>query len=177
MDNVWYCLPILLQDDYALMNKDQCPVQRCYPDEKNRVTITCPHCSKSKTVDSSPFAASKRDMRIRCTCGRPFISRIEFRRCYRKRSKLGGNYENKESGEKGELLVWDLSMTGLGFTPISIHTLKPGDIVHLSFTLDNLNRDLIERIVKVCNVRGNRIGAEFLPDQPVCRELNFYLLP
>jgi hypothetical protein len=159
------------------MNKETCPVQRCFPDEKNRVTIICPHCSKSKMVDCSPFTASKRDMRIKCSCGRPFIFRIEFRKCYRKRSKLGGTYENKETGEKGEMLVWDLSKTGLGFTPASLHKLKPGDIVHLSFILDNLNRDLIERTVQVLNVRGNRIGAEFLPDQPVLRELNFYLLP
>jgi hypothetical protein len=177
MDHVWYYPAILFQDDSHLMNKDHCPVQRCYPDEKNRVTITCPHCSKSKTVDCSPFTASKRDLRIRCTCGRPFIARIELRRCYRKRTQLGGDFENQETGEKGEMLVFDLSKSGLGFTPIRPHKLKTGDVVHVSFMLDNVNLDRIERTVRVNNIRGNRIGGEYLPGHPTNRALNFYLLP
>jgi hypothetical protein len=159
------------------MNKDTCPIQRCYPDEKNRITITCPHCSKSKRVDATPFTASKREMRIKCSCGSPFISTIEYRKCYRKITKLGGDFVNKETGEDGEMLVWDLSKTGLGFTPTSPHKLKTGDVVHVSFILDNLNRDKIKRAVRVLNIQGNRIGGEFLLGQPTSRELNFYLLP
>jgi hypothetical protein len=151
--------------------------QRFYPDDQNRITIICPHCSKSKTVDVTLFTASKREMITECSCGRSFVSVIEFRKCYRKKTQLGGDFVNKATGEKGEMLVWDLSMTGLGFTPISPHRLKTDDVVHVSFILDNVNRDKIERVVRLRNINGNRLGGEFLPNQPTNRALNFYLLP
>jgi hypothetical protein len=150
---------------------------RFYADEMNQVTLLCPRCSKSKSINASPFREAKQFLRIRCSCGEVFEAAIDFRKCYRKKVRLGGEYRNRRSGENGELLVENLSIDGIGFDPIKPHGLLSGDIVNVEFTLDDPRRSKVRRTVVVRTVRGSFVGSEFAPGQPNNRDLNFYLLP
>jgi hypothetical protein len=128
-------------------------------------------------MDGSPFREANTSLRIRCSCGETFITTIEFRKCYRKKVMLGGEFWNGSTGEKGELLVEDLSITGIGFSPIRPHRLRSGDVVRITFTLDDPLHSVVRRTVVVRTVRESFVGSEFAPGQPDDRDLNFYLLP
>jgi hypothetical protein len=141
------------------------------------VTLVCPHCSKSKTVNASLFRGIAGNLNIRCNCGDAFECFIDFRSCYRKQVMLGGVFLNAATQESGEMVVGDISYTGIRFSPVKPHGLSPGDIVNLDFTLDDLKRSRVRRRAVVFRVQGDAVGSAFDAGQSRDSDLNFYLLP
>jgi hypothetical protein len=147
-----------------------------YADEKDQATITCPKCSFIRTISALPYKDVKRALKVGCKCGNKFLCRIEYRKYFRKKVNLAGEYGNPKTGEHGDMLVADLSMKGIGFPPVQPHQLKPEDTVIVTFKLDDRNKSEVKRKTTVRAVKGSFIGAEFVEGQPINRELNFYLM-
>ena len=88
---------------------------------------------------------------------------------------MPGEYTNQKSGERGEVIVRDLSMGGIHFTSLRPHQISIGDKLELKFNLDNSARTEIRRSAKVMWVNDRDIGAQYIEPKLFERDLSFYL--
>ncbi|MFH0725858.1 MAG: PilZ domain-containing protein [Pseudomonadota bacterium] len=150
-------------------------IYKFFVNNQNLATIRCPKCGVTKTVDATKLKVASTRLKITCKCGETFRSEIEFRKYYRKPVKLPGKYIHLTSPKRGEMIVVDLSMTGLGFKCSSPHGLKPGDRLDVFFKLDNNLRSEIRLKVIVRSVKNLFVGAE-RTDTALIQDLGFYLM-
>lgn len=143
---------------------------------QNQATIRCPKCGVSRTVDMSKMQLNSKRLKVTCKCGETFKGEFEFRKHYRKKVNLPGRYMHLNSPKRGDIIVVDLSMTGIGFTTSTPHGLQLGDRLEVTFRLDNGKRSEIKVNVIVRNVKEKFAGVE-RTDTQVCKEdLGFYLM-
>jgi glutaredoxin len=151
-----------------------------YITSDNTAVFRCPHCQRTKNVDISAFGDLKKPMRfkVKCPCGQITVSVLEKRRRYRKEVDLVGTYVHYVNGQpkgKGSLRVKDLSTSGL---KLSINTSEPlavGDLLQVSFHLDNAKRSFIQKKLVIRNISLPYIGTEFAPTETLDKALGFYL--
>lgn len=158
--------------------------KKIYPDASDRATIVCDHCGETKAVDVSSFKHIKRALKIRCVCHHEFRVFVEVRKFHRKKTAFTGEYEIIKSTtqffvKKDDILIEDLSRTGVGMRTKRNHKLKADDIIMIRFILDDKQHTEIQRRAVIKNVKDAYIGAEFLDadgyDQ-ANRLLGFYLM-
>ena len=150
-------------------------MKKIYVNDDNRATIICPKCAFTKEIDMTNFKNTQKRVKGKCRCGEVFGFTIEFRKNYRKKVKLSGTYHNNEKGKKGEIIVEDLSMSGIRFVNIGSDQISIDDTVEVTFTLDNSVRTEINKLVKVIWVKDKMVGAKFRGPKSFNSELGFYL--
>jgi hypothetical protein len=148
-----------------------------YVNDANQTTIVCPKCGFAKTIDTTNYKETKKQLKANCKCGEAFKFTLEFRKHYRKDVRLSGEYSIPRSREKGEIVVHNLSLSGVQFTCFRPHKILPGDTLELKFNLDNSARTEIRRSSKVMWVRDYDVGAQFIGPKSFERDLSFYLRP
>ncbi len=153
------------------------PLLTFYPDSDNNVLISCPYCNFIKKINALKYRDSGKALKVRCKCGGIFSCTIDFRKFYRKKVNLAGEYVVLKNQRKGDLLVEDISMGGLGFNNMTPHNLEKGDILEIKFRLDDKNRTELKRRVMVMLVKGHFVGTEFTEKNRFDKELGFYLSP
>ncbi|MBW2406153.1 MAG: PilZ domain-containing protein [Deltaproteobacteria bacterium] len=146
-----------------------------YVNDTDQATIVCPKCGFAKTVNAAKFKETQKYIKANCKCGEVFKFTLEFRKHYRKDTKLAGEYAIRQSGEKGEIVVQNLSMGGIQFTSLRPHRIFKDDTLELKFKLDNPARTEIRRFAKVMWVRDRDVGAEYIEPKSFERDLSFYL--
>ena len=104
-----------------------------------------------------------------------FMEFSKFRKHYRKDVRMPGEYTIRQSGEKGEIIVQNLSLGGIQFTSIRPHQILADDTIELKFILDNPARTEIRRSAKVMWVRDYDVGVEYIEPKLFERDLSFYL--
>ena len=144
-----------------------------YVNDANQATIICPKCAFTKEIDMTNFKKAQKSLKGKCRCGEVFGFTIEFRKNYRKKVRLGGEYRIKD--KKGEIIVEDLSMNGIRFVNLGSHQITKDDMLEVKFKLDNPMRSEINKLVKVIWVKDKIIGAEFSDLNTFKSELGFYL--
>jgi hypothetical protein len=150
---------------------------RVFTNEKGEAVIQCCVCGRKKLANVAVYQGSDKKLRVTCPCGTAFFIHLEWRRHYRKPVKLDGDYSRDGvKVEIGTIEVTDVSMGGLGMRIVQRHSLKPGDIVRVSFELDDGPRSQIARNAIVRNVNGSLVGVEFC-DNKLDKALAFYVLP
>lgn len=147
----------------------------CYVNEKGLTALRCPQCDTSKKVDMTTLGSAFKKFKAKCKCGSLIQGQFEFRSHYRKKVKLAGRYRKRKNGKRGEILVEDLSLKGIGFSCTGKHQIQKGDHLDITFCLDNARRSEIEFWVVVENVRGQFIGAQRCDTQLYQPDLGFYL--
>ena len=151
-------------------------IYKIFINSQDQATILCPKCGTSKTVDVTELKIISSRLNVTCECGETFRTEIEFRKHYRKSVKLPGKYIHLNSPKRGELIVVNLSMTGLGFISGSPHGLKVGDNLEVFFRLDNSQRSEIRLKVIVRSIKDLFVGVD-RTDTLICiQELGFYLM-
>ena len=148
---------------------------KCYVNDAGQTTIVCPACGFAKNIEVTNFKNTKKRLKAKCKCGEAFELTIEFRKHYRKNVKLPGEFIALESREKSEIIVENLSMSGIQFASLRPHQMSTGDTAELIFKLDNSARTEIRRIVKVIWIRDRNIGALFIEPKSFEKDLAFYL--
>ena len=148
-----------------------------YVNDTNKTTIICPNCGFAKTIDTTNFKETQKRLKANCKCGEAFKFTLEFRKYYRKDVKLPGEYSIIEKKEKGEIVVLNLSLSGVQFTSFRPHQILAGDTLELKFVLDNSARTEIRRSAKVMWVRDRDVGAQFIGQKTSEKDLSFYLRP
>jgi hypothetical protein len=152
------------------------PVVKFFVDRQNQATVRCPKCGTSKIVDTSKLKDTSKRLRVTCKCGETFKGEFEFRKHYRKTVRLPGRYIHLDSLKRGDMLVVDVSRTGIGFTTATTHGLKVGDHLEVDFTLDDTQRSEIRMKVTVRSVKNIFIGAEHSDTLQNNPAIGFYLM-
>lgn len=146
-----------------------------YTDDTHRVSIICPKCGIEHHIDTAKFKDNQKELRGKCRCGEPYQYTIEFRKRYREGVELAGEYFIHGIGEKGEIIVRDLSMSGIRFDCMNPHHISKDDVLRMRFRLDNSKRSEIRKHVKVIWVRDRTIGAHFIETIFYKKDLESYL--
>ena len=146
-----------------------------YTNDTNQVTIICPNCNFTKDKNATNFKNAKKVLKAKCRCGEVFQFTIEFRKHYRKKVKLSGEYIIKETGKKADITVEDLSMSGIRFVNLGSHQISPDDMLEVKFKLNNQMGSEIYKQARVIWVKDNIIGAQFSELKSFESDLGFYL--
>ena len=141
----------------------------------NSVTIVCPNCGFVKQLDASRLKHSNKEINANCKCGESFFCSIEFRKFFRKKVKLRGDFVFPGKYNKNYITICDISQQGLRFTMSPGCKITEGDILEVNFELDNDSRTAITKQVKVKSVQGQSVGCQFTSLQEYERDLGFYL--
>lgn len=153
-------------------------VQKVYVNQEGVAVMKCPACDAVKTADVGRLKSSAQHViKVRCTCQKVFTVKLEFRKSYRKDTKLAGDYQ-RLAGERsnGKLMVVNVSKGGVGAQVIGFNRCRIGDELRVSFNLDDRHHSLIEKKVVVRLVKQNYIGCEFLDQNATDKALGFYLM-
>jgi hypothetical protein len=100
---------------------------------------------------------------------------LEFRRFYRKIVRLTGEYFVQERDEKGEVLIKDISMTGINFEAIKPHNIAKHDTVEVKFNLDNPDKTELDTLVKIMWGKDLNVGGHFIDQGRYKQDLVLYL--
>ncbi len=146
-----------------------------YTDDTNRVSIICPKCGFEQNIDVSKFKDTQKKLTGKCGCGEPYEFTIEHRKRYREGVRLTGEYSILDKEEKGEIIIRDLSMSGIRFECLNPHHISEDDVLKVKFKLDRPKRSEIQKLVRVIRVRERIIGAQFMETKSYNNDLKFYL--
>ena len=150
-------------------------MEKVYVDETNRARITCQKCGLNKNIDVTNFKDTHKRLKAKCRCGEVFRFTLEYRKHYRKKVRLPGEYFVLGKDEKGKILIEDISMGGIRFASLKPHQISRNDIVELKFTLDNPQRTEIHTIVKIKWIIDRDVGVQFDDPKSLEKDLGFYL--
>jgi hypothetical protein len=151
-----------------------------YITSSNTAVFRCPHCQRTKPVDVSSFGELKQPLRfkVKCPCGQTTVSVIEKRRRYRKETNLVGTYVHYVDGQpkgKGPVRIKDVSTSGMKLQITGSDTFAIGDLLKVSFQLDDPPRSQVQKKVVIRNISPTLIGTEFAPTETIDKALGFYL--
>ena len=143
------------------MTKDTAAPIYVRPD--NTAVVTCPHCGLQKTIQAEPFKGPKHKFKAKCSCQNFFTVTLEFRKRKRKRTNLRGTYVNhSQKDSSGDLIVKNISVSGLEFTSYDHHNFSVGDELTLRFNLDDDYQTEIKKEVVIQDIRSNSIGCKYV---------------
>ena len=151
-------------------------MEKAYVDHTNRVKIICPKCGLEKKINVFKFKDTHKKLKAKCKCGEAFRFTLDFRKYYRKNVQLSGEYFVQGKDETGEILIEDISKTGIKFATLKSHNLSKYDLVELKFALDDPTRMKIRTRVKILWVTDRNIGSKFNDPNLLERDLGIYLI-
>jgi hypothetical protein len=146
-----------------------------YVADSNHITITCPKCGLKKNADVTNFKDTHKSLKAKCRCGEVFRVDLEFRKYYRKKVRLHGEYFVQGKDEKGEINIEDISLGGIRFASLKPHYISRNDTVELKFTLDNPMRTEIHTSVKIKWIIDRNVGGQFFDPKSLEKDLGIYL--
>jgi hypothetical protein len=139
--------------------------------------VTCEQCGLSVTINASACKNTPGSLVIKCPCDIAFYTSLNKRDYVRKATDLRGVYLKEADRKKtGEILVENLSPTGVRFRTVFQHDMAVNDILQIKFALDDAHRTIICEHVQVVHVRGHQIGARFVNTDPDNATLSSYLI-
>jgi hypothetical protein len=150
-------------------------MEKVYVDKNNQARVICPECGFKKNVDAMNFRDTKSMVKGKCKCSEGFDFTLEYRKHYRKNVKLPGEYIVQKSGEIGEVIIRELSLTGIRFETMKPHQISTDDILDMKFKLDNPLRSEIRKLAKVIWVDNRNVGAQFNETKLFETDLSFYM--
>ena len=146
-----------------------------YVDDTNQATIVCPKCGFEKNVDVTKFKHTQKKLKAKCRCGAVFRLALEYRKHYRKKVRLHGEYVVQGRDEKGEIVVEDISASGIRFASLEPHYISRNDTVELKFTLDNPMKTKIHKLIKIIWIIDRNVGAQYIDQKSLEKDLDLYL--
>jgi len=150
-------------------------MQKVFVDYTNQVKIICPKCGLEQNKNVFKFKDSHKRLKANCKCGEVFRFSLDFRKHYRKNVQLAGEYFVQKKDEKDDILIKDISMTGINFTTFKPHNFSRDDAVELKFTLDTPIEMEIHATVKIKWVFDRNVGGQFLGSKSLKHDLGLYL--
>ena len=168
------------QDVILIFVKGSEMTEKVYITSTKMATFVCPNCNKSKTVNISKYTDldKKVSVSVRCPCGYAYVSILEKRKRYRKKTNLPGSYSRFINGklmDSGLLIVKDLSTIGMKLQINAANDCEVGDVIQVEFHTDDAQRAFIKKKVIIRSINGPIIGTEFAPTEGIDKALGFYL--
>jgi len=168
--------------------KEKAAVQNVNVGDNNKVILSCPSCLNVREVPVGKYIDGKHSLTVNCPCGTTFGVNLNFRKHYRKGVAIGGYYTlaDKDTGKfdvsKAATIpincrIKNISLGGLGFTPLKDLRAQVGDRLKVKFTLDKEPPEIIEKEVIVRSINDHYIGCKFIETTGFAdRTLGFYLM-
>jgi len=150
---------MLVNQKDAIMTEPKIPLTYVRPD--NTAVLTCPHCGRQKTIQADSFRGHKHKLKVKYGCQNVFTVYLEFRKRQRKKTNLRGTYINNSQKTNGNIIIRNISVSGLEFTSYDAHDFKVDDELTVTFNLDDEHMTEIRKDIVVRDVRKNSIGCEF----------------
>jgi len=152
-------------------------IQKVYVNQEGFAVLKCPVCMATKISKVHDFKGERHIVKVRCKCQNIFTVNLEFRKSYRKPTKLSGDFFGvSKEGVRGKLLIQNISKGGLGAQVIGMNNNQVGDELRVKFTLNDQHGSMIDKRVVVRLVRQNYLGCEFLDSDMHDKALGFYLM-
>ena len=137
-------------------------LNKIYVRPDNTAVLTCPKCGHQRTINIDSFKEHKSTLKVKCGCQNVFTVNLEFRKRVRKRTHLRGTYVNHSQDEiRGNLVVTNVSVSGLEFTSVDVANFKIDDELTIEFTLDDEHLSQIRKGAIVRGIRTKSVGCEF----------------
>jgi hypothetical protein len=136
---------------------------KTYVRPNNRAVLICPYCGQWRRILADPFRGNKHKLKVKCFCNETFKVFLEFRKEVRKEKFLRGGscIDHSQKGSRCDIVIIDISVTGLAFSSLDAPTLRIDDEFGVEFNLDFGKGPNIKRDVIVKNIRHKRVGCEF----------------
>jgi len=136
---------------------------KTYVRPNNRAVLICPYCGQWRRILADPFRGNKHKLKVKCFCNETFKVFLEFRKEVRKEKFLRGGscIDHSQKGSRCDIVIIDISVTGLAFSSLDAPTLRIDDELGVEFSLDFGKGPNIKRDVIVKNIRHKRVGCEF----------------
>jgi hypothetical protein len=150
-------------------------METLYAGASNHVTVICPKCGLKKNINVFKYKDTHKRLKAKCKCGEVFRLSLEFRRFHRRIVRLTGEYFVQERDEKGEVLIKDISMTGINFDAVKPHSIAKHDTVEVKFTLDNPDKTELDTLVKIMWAKDLNVGGRFIDQGSYKQDLVLYL--
>jgi hypothetical protein len=150
-------------------------MKKVYVDDTNQATIICPKCGLKKNVDVTNFKHTHKKLKAKCRCGEVFRLTLEFRKHFRKKVRLNGEYYVQGRDEKGEIIIEDISAGGVRFASLKPHYISRNDTVELKFTLDNTMKTEIHKLVEIKWIIDRTVGVQYIDPKSLEKDLITYL--
>jgi uncharacterized Fe-S cluster-containing radical SAM superfamily enzyme len=151
-------------------------MEKIYVGHTNKVTIICPKCGLEKNKIVFKFKDTHKRLKAKCKCGEVFRFTLDFRKYYRKNVQLNGKYFVKGKDETEEILIEDISKTGIKFATLKPHNFFRGDLVELKITLDTPMKMEVRTRVKILWIIDRTVGAQFIDPKLLEKDLGLYLI-
>jgi uncharacterized Fe-S cluster-containing radical SAM superfamily enzyme len=151
-------------------------MEKIYVGHTNKVTIICPKCGLEKNKIVFKFKDTHKRLKAKCKCGEVFRFTLDFRKYYRKNVQLTGKYFVKGKDETEEILIEDISKTGIKFATLKPHNFFRGDLVELKITLDTPMKMEVRTRVKILWIIDRTVGAQFIDPKLLEKDLGLYLI-
>jgi hypothetical protein len=153
-------------------------MRRVYLDKERKGCAICEKCGRVQRIQVAE-TAREQTIKIECKCRHTFSVRIDQRQHYRKDVSLPGIFERvcPQNAEKGNVIVQDISQTGVGFLTYTKQKVNINDVLKLKFTLDDPHRSTIHVRGTVKIVKDRYVGVELdRPNEHTQKALGFYLM-
>jgi hypothetical protein len=152
--------------------------QKAFVRQDNSTVIKCPNCLKAKIISAVKFKGQTKTIKVKCYCQTVFPVFFEFRKTYRKETNLKGTYIDLTlNNECFDMIVKNVSLTGLGFNTIGKHRIEKGHELEVQFAVTSPLDTIIHERAVAKVIKGNFVGCEFIGSKELNRSLGFYLLP
>lgn len=175
-------------------------MQKVYLEDNNVVSVSCPHCKKTREIDATPYLKKKGLVKLSfrfkcnsCDCGHKDCSGcrgsdcsnghsnkfiLERRKFYRKKVNLSGSIIG-DSGKRYSIRVRDLSRTGLKVEVLSPHAFQVDERILVEFFLDDVKETQISKKVVIRKTEEKVVDGEFIATEGFDNNdkiIGFYLM-
>ncbi len=128
--------------------------------------FVCPECFKTKTVNVSKQCDKSGIIKVncKCPCGHEYPVMLDKRKYDREVVTLPGvfiRYAEGNTGNSEQMLVLDLSLSGLRFMIKTKCNIKIKEELMVEFNLNDKEKSLIKEKVVVKYLKTNEVGAKF----------------
>ena len=152
-------------------------VTKVYVDANGFVMLVCSNCNLIQQKEAKSYGGSKGPVQVQCTCGNVYDVEIEFRKFFRKGTRLDGIYVGVSNSKIwGKMILKNISMQGCGFETMGTNPLHPDELIKLEFHLNDAKNSLIKKNAFVRSMYKKYVGCQFqeLPNA-FDADLGFYL--
>ena len=149
---------------------------KVFVDKNNQGTIICHSCGYAKQFDATKFRNLNKTLKCRCKCGKSFSCILEFRQYFRKKTKLRGHFTFLGNRFQHEIFVNNISRKGINFSILSVCDINVGNMLEVTFTLDDTSKSVIRKQAEVKFVQDRLVGCCLTDPQQYDKKFGFYLM-
>jgi len=150
-------------------------MQKIYVDRTNQVKVICPKCGLKKNINVFKFKDTHKKLKANCKCGEVFRFALNFRKHYRKKVQVSGEYFIQDKNVRDDIFIKDISMSGINFITYKEHNFSKDDTVELRLALNDQMDPEIHASVKIKWIVDRNVGAQFNNPKSIEKDLRFLI--